>query len=335
MARAPGRVNLIGDHTDYTGGLCLPIAIDRWVSVTGQRDPGSRVVELASDAEDEAISIDLDGDEPVAAGWGRYVAAVARRVEGAPGFRGTVRSDLPIGAGLSSSAALEVATALALGAGDRDPLALAVLCRDAEHEARGVPTGLLDQLASILGVDGHALILDCATNTAEPTPLPSPDGRRARRHLGDARASWPPRGTPSASRSAIGRRRRSARCARPRRPTSNGSAIRSLRRRARHVVTENARVRELAAAFAAGDLPAAGEIMVASHRSLRDDYESSTPGIDRLCDELQAVPGVFGARITGGGWGGAIVALARPGALADRGWAVRAVAGASVEIDAA
>ena len=128
---------------------------------------------LRSDAERGAVTISLDGvgaaSEPE---WGRYIGAVVSRLRPAEGFSGVVRSDLPIGAGLSSSAALEVATALALGADDLDPLTLAMLCRDAEHDARGVPTGLLDQLTSILGVDGHALLLDCFTNAAEPTPLP-------------------------------------------------------------------------------------------------------------------------------------------------------------------
>ena len=177
--------------------------------------------------------------------WGRYVASVARRVGPSHGFVGTVRSDLPIGAGLSSSAALEVAVALALGADRSDPLALATLCRDAEHEARGVPTGLLDQLASILGVAGHALLLDCATNTATPTPLPP----------GDEVAIVVFTGAPR-QLAATGYAERVAECERieqqigPLRSAAPADVERladpTLRRRARHVVGENARVHELA-----------------------------------------------------------------------------------------
>ena len=139
VARAPGRVNLIGDHTDYTGGLCLPMAIDRWVEVAGKRDPTSGVVALRSDAMSGEVAISIDGTQATTdVDWGRYVAAIVRRLVPVHGFAGVVRSDLPIGAGLSSSAALEVATALALGADGLDPSALAMLCRDAEYDARGI-----------------------------------------------------------------------------------------------------------------------------------------------------------------------------------------------------
>ena len=220
--------------------------------------------------------------------------------------------------------------ALALGADRSDPLALAMLCRDAEHEARGVPTGLLDQLASILGVAGHALLLDCSTNTATPTPLPPSDEVAIVVFAGAPRQL-----------AATGYAERVAECERieqqigPLRSASPDDVERladpTLRRRARHVVGENARVHELAAALAAGDLVQSGRIMAASHRSLRDDYESSSPAVDRLCADLDALPGVFGARITGGGWGGAVVALVRPGTDLDGGWPVRAVDGASVD----
>lgn len=330
VARAPGRVNLIGDHTDYTGGLCLPMAIDRWVEVAGQYDKSSRTVRLRSDAEPEAIEIAIDGGEPDSGpDWGRYVAAVARRVAPRQGFDGVVRTDLPIGAGLSSSAALEVATALALGADAGDALGLAMLCRDAEHEARGVPTGLLDQLASILGVDGHALLLDCATNEVEPTPLPPVAEAELVVIAGVPREL-----------ATSGYAERVVECGRiedqigPLRLATIDDVERltdaTLRRRARHVVSENGRVPRLAGALAAGDLVEGGRIMDESHASLRDDYESSSAAVDVLCAELADISGVFGSRVTGGGWGGAVVALARPGVLADRGWPVRAVDGASV-----
>jgi galactokinase len=334
VARAPGRVNLIGDHTDYTGGFCLPIAIDRRVEVE-VRPNDSRMIAMRSDAEATTVEIPIDvvHASTVKPEWGRYVAAVVKRLDLSHGFSGAVRSDVPIGVGLSSSAALEVATALALGADRRDPLALATLCRDAEHEARGIPTGLLDQLASIFGVAGHALLLDCFSNTVTPTSLPPDDEAEfvviagSPRDLGN---------TSYADR--VDECRRAEAEIGPLRSAEPADVERikdpTVRRRARHVVGENARVREFAAALATGRLDVAGRMMDASHRSLRDDYESSTPAIDDLCDELRSEPGVLGVRITGGGWGGCVVALARPGALAGRGWTVRAVDGASVETKA-
>jgi galactokinase len=331
VARAPGRVNLIGDHTDYTGGLCLPIAIDRWVEVEVQREAGSRVVALFSEDEATAVEIPIDVVDAatVEPRWGRFVAAVVKRLDLAHGFSGTVRSNVPIGAGLSSSAALEVATALALAPNRLDPLVLAMLCRDAEHEARGVPTGLLDQLASVFGVAGHALLLDCSTNSITPTPLPPDEEAEFVVIYGGAR-----------DLASTGYSDRVDECRRaeteigPLRVAALADVERitdpTVRRRARHVVGENERVREFAAALAAEHLEDAGRIMDDSHRSLRDDYESSTPDIDALCDELRSHPGVLGARITGGGWGGCVVVLARPGSLADRGWIVRAVDGASL-----
>jgi galactokinase len=288
------------------------MAIDRWVEVAGEREPGSRVVVLRSDARPEAVEIPLENaDVPLGPGWGRYVAGVVRRLDLHHGFVGVVHSDLPIGAGLSSSAALEVATALAVGADSTDPLALARLCRDAEHEARGVPTGRLDQLACILGVAGHALLLDCSTYTVVPASLPPTDEAAfvvvsgARREL--SRTSYTDR---------VDECRRAEQEIGPLRTASPDLVERiadpTLRRRARHVVSENARAREFAEALAAGQLERGGRLMDASHASLRNDFESSTPAIDALCDELRADPGVFGARITGGGWGGSVVALTRP-----------------------
>ncbi len=330
VARAPGRVNLIGDHTDHTGGFCLPMAIDRWVQVEGHDEPSSRVVRLISESAAAPAIVPVDVADPAALEpeWARYVAGVVAQLGRTHGWAGTVRSTVPMGAGLSSSAALEVAVALALGVDVGDRLALAQLCRQAEHAARGVPTGLLDQLASVFGVEGHALLLDCTTNEVTPTPLPPSDEVEvvvvptAARSL-DA--------TPYARRVAELRRAeaqigplRDARL-----EDAEGLEDPVIRRRARHVISENGRVHAMAAALAGGELTHAGELMDESHRSLSEDFESSTPQIDALCAELRSCSGVFGVRITGGGWGGSVVALAQPGALAGRGWVVRAVAGAS------
>jgi galactokinase len=333
IAFAPGRVNLLGDHTDYTGGRCFPIAIDRGVELRGDRV--GAVVRLTSDAEPGEAVAPLDAADgnaiaDVQPPWARYVAAVVRRVHPRVGMVGTIRSTLPIGVGLSSSAALEVAVALAVGADPSDPIGLARLCQAAEHDARGVPTGILDQLTSICGVEGHGLLLDCHDLTVQPVPLP-PD------------AEWvviaPPRGR-ALEQSGYAQRVRELAVAEqqigPLRLADLDAvdviSDEQIRRRARHVVTENDRVVAFAAAAAAGDLVAAGRLMVESHTSLSQDFESSTAPIDMLCARLGRAPGVFGARITGGGWGGSVVVLARPGALRDEpgGMVVRASAGASL-----
>ncbi|MET0910921.1 MAG: galactokinase family protein [Ilumatobacteraceae bacterium] len=339
VARAPGRVNLIGEHTDTTLGRCLPIAIDRAVVVSYTPDESSGAVVLTSDTEADPVTVGLDVEAPASfePAWGRYVAGVVQQVRPRVGGVGHVTSTLPAGVGLSSSAALEVACALALGADAGDPVALARLCQAAEHAARGVPTGLLDQLASIAGVAGHAVLLDCRALSFEPVPLPPddeleivvvPGGARSLEHSGYAdrladlhRAEAEIGPLRDASLAAV-----------------DGIEDGTVRRRARHVVAENARVLDLALCLASGDVAAAGAIVSASHRSLRDDYECSLPRIDDLCAQLDRTPGVLGSRILGAGWGGAVLALTRPGALtgpgaphvADAVWPVRASAGAAV-----
>lgn len=337
-ARAPGRVNLIGEHTDTTFGLCLPIAIDRAVEVAFTPDPSTATIVMTSDTEPVAAVIPVDVDDPAACDppWARYVGGVVQQVRPTSGGAGHVTSTLPDGVGLSSSAALEVACALAFGADPRDPVALARLCQAAEHAARGVPTGLLDQLASITGVAGHAVLLDCRSLSFEPIPLPPTD------ELEIVVIPGAPR---SLEHSGYG-----ARLADLHRAEADVGPLRDvtledlaplddpLRRRARHVVSENARVLDLADRLAAGDVVAAGAIVTASHRSLRDDYECSVPAIDELCARLDRTPGVLGSRILGAGWGGAVLALTRPGALtgassprlAETVWPVRASTGATL-----
>jgi galactokinase len=332
-ARAPGRINLIGDHTDHTGGLCFPMAIDRGVEIRGATTPEADVVVLSSDAEAGDAVVPLDAGDParIDPPWARYVAGVVAELRPTHGFAGTVRTTLPSGVGLSSSAALEVAVALALGADTDDPVRLARLCQAAEHAARGLPTGILDQISSICGVEGHGLLLDCHTVAVRAVALPPP-----------GEAEWValvPRGARALESSAYGERVRELAVAEaeigPLRLADLGSVGRLadpvIRKRARHVVTENARVRAFADAIEAGDLVAAGGSMSASHASLSTDFESSTPAIDELVGRLARTPGVFGARITGGGWGGCAVALTRPGTLVGLAgaWIVRPSAGAS------
>ena len=327
-AHAPGRVNLIGDHTDYTGGLALPMAIDRGTSVLLERT-GDRVV-LESADEDEPAVVELGVSDPahVTPPWARFVAGVVQEVRPSEGGVGWVRTDLPIGAGLASSAALEVALALALGF-EGPPLELALACRRAEQAASGVPCGVMDQLASAAGVVGCALLIDCSTLAVTPVPLPE-DMEVVVVHSGRQR---------SLSGSAYAERREQCEAAvaliGPLREADLADVATIddpvLRRRARHVVSENARVTAFASALAGDDLAAAGALMVESHRSLRDDFDVSTATLDELVDHLLRQPGVHGARLTGAGFGGCVVALAEAGALSE-GWVVKATDGAGVEV---
>jgi galactokinase len=215
-----------------------------------------------------------------------------------------VTTTLPIGAGLSSSAALEVATALALGYRGA-PLDLALACQEAEQRASGVPCGVMDQLTSAAGVDGHALLMDCGALQVTPVPVPA-DCEIVVVHSGEQRAL---------AQSGYARRRAELEA---------GDF-----RRVRHLRTENDRVQACAAALGAGDVATAGRLMVQSHVSLRDDFDVSTPALDGLVTRLCAQPGVYGARLTGAGFGGCVVALTVPGVL-DEGWVVRPSAGARV-----
>jgi galactokinase len=316
--RAPGRANLIGEHTDHTDGLVLPAAIDRAVTVEADLG-GDEIVLVSADAVGE-VRIPADGRDAPASGWGRFVAAVAAELAElgrAPiGLRGQVTSDLPQGAGLSSSAALEVAVATALCAADElelEPLELAAACRRAERRAVGVPSGIMDQAASVLGRADHAIRLDCGTLEHRVVPLPA-DHELLVVDSGVQR---------QLESSGYAERTRELAAALPvlggRRPADVGlEELDRLRdglpavpaRRLRHVITENARVRATEAALLAGDLERVGELFDEGHRSLREDYEVTVPELDTLV-ELARQHGATAARMTGAGFGGAIVALVR------------------------
>jgi len=325
-AFAPGRVNLIGDHTDYTGGFALPMAVELGTTVTVER--GGRRVELRSSEEPEAAVVDLGVTEPgaVEPAWARYVAGVVAVLRPDEGATGTVSTTLPVGAGLSSSAALEVSVALALGF-EGPPLDLAVACQQAEHLASGVPSGVMDQLASAAGVPGHALLVDCTSFQVVPVPLPAGLDVVVV-HSGQARAL---------AGSAYGERRAQCEAAAavigPLREASEADLARLdddlLRRRARHVITENGRVLAFAHCLRAGELTEAGRLMAASHASLVTDFEVSTAALDALVAELSSVPGVYGARLTGAGFGGCVVALADASSPV-RGWRLHPSGGATV-----
>lgn len=310
-AFAPGRVNLIGDHTDYTGGLCLPIALQWGTTVEGTRG-GSRI-RIGSALDDTETDLPIDRPDPATTdGWARYVAAVTAQVAPREGFTGRITTTLPIGAGLSSSAALEVALCLALGF-DGAPRELAEAAQRAEHAAVGVPCGIMDQLTSVCGRQDHALLIDCTT--LEVLPVPIPEGAEIRIvDTGGSRAL---------AGSAYAERRAQCEAAEARIGRLRDADLRDvetiddpvLRRRARHVVTENRRVMRTAKALARGDWVTVGDTMLESHASLRDDFEVSTPTLDGIVDSLVVTPGVHGARLTGAGFGGCIVAVCEPGAL--------------------
>lgn len=302
---APGRVNLIGDHVDYVGGLVLPMAVD--LGTTVETEPADDV-ELRSTHEDEPVRLTLPVADPaaVAPGWGRFVAAVLAEMGSTQGFRGVVSSDLPIGAGLSSSSSLSVAVALAAGF-DGPRIELARLCRRAEIAATGVPCGIMDQLTIASARPGAALLIDCRSETVEPVPLP--DGVAVHAvHCGVARRLV---GSPYAERRAACEAAEAV--IGPLRDASpadvDGLADVGLRKRARHVVGEIARVGAAVDAARAGDAAAFGRLMNESHASLRDDFEVSIPELDQLADRLRRTPGVHGARLTGAGFGGCVVAL--------------------------
>jgi galactokinase len=300
-AFAPGRVNLIGDHTDYTGGLAVPMAINLGTEVVFHPDPTATAIELSSSLEPEPARIALAiADKALDLGaqpdWGRYVGAVV-----------TVLRPR-----LGGSASLEVAVALALGY-DGDAISLAKASQEAEHIASGVRTGILDQLAITLGQPGHALLVDCATLEARPVPIP--EGVEILiAHSGVAR---------SIVGSAYAERRSECETAErligPLRSATPFEVDRLvdpvLRRRARHVVSENARARQFGAALEMNDPRAAGRLMNDSHASLASDYEASTPELDELALRLRSIEGVLGARMTGAGFGGCVVALAQKGAV--------------------
>jgi galactokinase len=321
---APGRVNLIGEFTDYNDGFVLPMAIDR-ETIAAAASRGDRLLRVHSMSRGDC-EIDLDAPPRRLRGsWIDYVEGVARSLEDAAvrlaGADLVIGSDVPAGAGLSSSAALEISIGLALlAAADRAlPAAdLAIVAQKAEHDSVGVRCGIMDQLTATVGRAGHALLIDCRNLAWVPVPLAA---------MGAAVLVCDTRVRHSHATSGYNERR--SECARAvehlRRVFPGIRALRDvddrefggiekalpepLRRRARHVVTENQRTTAAADAMVAGNAIRLGQLMFESHESLRDDFEVTVPELDVLVDRARTLDGVYGARMTGGGFGGCVVSL--------------------------
>lgn len=318
LVRAPGRVNLIGEHTDYNDGFVMPMAINRavWLAVR-PRDDG-RVVIHSLDF-DEPIDFNVNDFSKDTSSPAEYVKGVAWALQDAGheliGFEGIMKGDVPIGAGLSSSAALELAVArtfAALSDLEWDAATYALLAQKAENQWVGVNSGIMDQMISAAGDEGHALLIDCRSLDTEITPLPSDtavvvlDTGTRRELVG----------------SAYNERRAQCEAA------AKHFGVEKLRdvsveefeaghqglddvtyRRGKHVVTENARVMQAKEAMHADDAKTLGKLLNASHVSLRDDFEVSSDALNSIVDAAQAHPACYGARMTGAGFGGCAVAL--------------------------
>jgi galactokinase len=317
-ARGPGRVNLLGEHTDYNAGLCLPFAVEAGVTVVAEAtETGEIEAQALAYGEDDRFDA---AEPPPAEGWRAFVRGTVAELSSAgisvPGARLRIESDLPEGAGLSSSAALGSALCVALlaAAGGEEPerRELARLCSRVENDWVGAQTGMLDQMAAFFGEQGHALLLDCRDLSVEQVPL----------ELG----GWTLAVADSGSRhthAESGYNERRAECAEACRKlgveslreadeTGARALPEPLDRRVRHVLRENERVRRGVEALRGGDLPTLGALLDASHVSLRDDYEVSVPEVERTVTRMNEA-GAAGARIMGGGFGGAVLALFPPG----------------------
>jgi galactokinase len=323
VVRAPGRVNLIGEHTDYNDGFVLPMAIDRavWIALEPRAD---RTVEVQSLEMGETAAADLDRLQRDERGWFAYIQGVAWALAEAgyrlAGWQGVVAGDVPIGAGLSSSAALEMAVARAFAAAaglDWHPVEMAKVGQRAENAWVGVQCGIMDQLAAAAGVAGHALLIDCRSLEIRAVPLPlgtavlvldtgtrrglvnsAYNERRAQCH---AAARY--FGVPALRDVSLERFQERADGLPP-----------TVRQRARHVISENVRTVRAAEAMMRGDAAEVGAAMNASHSSLRDDFEVSTPELDAMVECAQGQGDCHGARMTGAGFGGCAVALVDGGA---------------------
>jgi galactokinase len=328
VVRAPGRVNLIGEHTDYNDGFVLPAAIDRSALVAADLRADRRVQIHALDLDAQTTfrldKVSSEADIARQNDWSDYPRGVAwalqARGETLVGMNAVLTSDVPIGSGLSSSAAIEVAFAYAwqqLSGFVLERTDLALACQRAENEFVGMNCGIMDQFISALGQAGHALLIDCRSLAHEPVPMPKGvsivicDSMKRRGLVDSAynqRRQECQEGVQLLQRHLPGIV--ALRDVSPNDLAQFGDDLPDpVDRRVRHVVRENARTHSFADALRRGDLPTAGTLMNESHISLRDDYQVSCTELDALVEAAWTAPGVYGSRMTGGGFGGCTVSL--------------------------
>jgi galactokinase len=320
VVRAPGRVNLIGEHTDYNDGFVMPMAIDRaaWIAL---RPSGDRQVTVHALDFGESDTFNLDHLSSAPGSWVDYVRGVAWALQqhgcATTGWEGVMAGDVPVGAGLSSSAALELAVARAFGAVAGwawDAPRMALLGQYAENKWVGMNCGIMDQMISAAGVAGHALLIDCRSLAISPMPLPQGIAvvvldTATRRGLVDSAYNERRAQCEAAARHFGVAALRDVSVAQLAAAQPDLDAL--TYRRARHVITENERVLQACDAMRAGDTLALGRLLDASHVSLRDDFQVSSRELDTVVEVAAAHPACLGARMTGAGFGGCAVALVR------------------------
>ncbi|HEY3991146.1 MAG TPA: galactokinase [Acidobacteriaceae bacterium] len=322
--QAPGRVNLIGEHTDYTGGLVMPVAIDfNTVAVVSPAKDGTSVIRSVDFQKEFEFDAGALPEEPKH-DWTDYPAGVlwSLRQSGvvAPQFTMTLQGDVPLGAGLSSSASIEVAVAfaaLALAEKSMPLIEIALACKKAENGFVGAQSGIMDQYIACCGIKDHALVIDTRDLSSRAVPLPSDvrlvicNSMVKHSHAG---------GEYNERRAEVDEGSHALQAANPTIHELRDATLADLEkarasmsenafRRCRHIITENARVKEAAAALASGDMQRMGQLMAEAHASYRDDFEASCPDADLLVELAAAQPGIIGARLTGGGFGGCTVNL--------------------------
>jgi galactokinase len=330
LAAAPGRVNLIGEHTDYNDGFVLPMAIDRYTVFAADRNDKRHVTlhsATSGDSADFSLRTKLQRGEPAWSNYVRGVIAGFQKLGSVPGFDAVIDSSVPLGGGVSSSAALEVASATLLEAmlGEAlDPEKKALLCQKAEHDYAGVPCGIMDQFTSVFAEEDHALLLDCRSRKFKLVPMMDPDvtvlviNTNVRHKLADGEYA-----------------KRRAQCEQAAKaigvPALRDATLADLKgaqkkmdavafRRGRHVITENERTEKAAGELSGKKWAAMGKLMYESHDSLRDDYEVSCKELDIVVEAAKTIGakgGVYGCRMTGGGFGGCAVGLVKTEAAHD------------------